>query len=33
MNCHNVIYIDFSRTPDFCSDYKEYMLNILAVQN
>lgn len=29
MNCHNVIYIDFSRTPDFCADYREYMLSIV----
>lgn len=29
LNCHNVIYIDFSRLPDFCEDYKEYMGSVL----
>ncbi len=29
MNSHNVIYIDLSRAPDFCVDYKEYVLSIV----
>lgn len=29
LNQHNVIYIDFSRMPDFCESYKEYIVNII----
>ena len=29
INKHNVIYIDFSRMPDFCESYKEYIKNII----
>lgn len=29
LNQHNVIYIDFSRMPDFCESYKEYIKNII----
>ncbi len=28
LNQHNVIYIDFSRLPDDCENYKEYISNI-----
>lgn len=29
LNRHNVIFIDFSRIPDFCESYREYMESIL----
>lgn len=29
-NSHNVIHIDFSRQPDGCRDYREYMKSILG---
>lgn len=29
MNRHNVIYMDLSKAPDFCADYKTYMLGIV----
>lgn len=29
INRHNVIYIDFSRMPDFCESYREYIQNIV----
>lgn len=29
LNRYNVIYIDFSKTPDICPDYQTYILNIL----
>lgn len=29
INRHNVIYIDFSRMPDFCGSYREYIQNIV----
>ena len=29
LNQHNVIYVDFSRMPDFCESYKEYIVNIV----
>ncbi len=28
-NRHNVIYIDFSRMPDMCDNYKDYMDSII----
>ena len=28
LNCHNVIYIDFSRTPDICNSYEDYISSI-----
>lgn len=28
MNSHNVIYIDFSRTPDICTKYSDYIFSI-----
>lgn len=30
LNQHNVIYIDFSRMPDFCNSYCDYITNILS---
>ncbi len=30
LNRHNVIYIDFSRMPDLCNSYRDYIENILA---
>lgn len=29
LNQHNVFYIDFSRMPDFCESYREYIKNII----
>ncbi|MDO4170400.1 MAG: AAA family ATPase [Lachnospiraceae bacterium] len=29
MNQHNVIYIDFSRMPDICMNYRDYITNII----
>ncbi len=30
LNKHNVIYIDFSRLPDICTNYTDYIGNIIA---
>lgn len=30
LNQHNVIYIDFSQIPDFCTSYHDYIANILS---
>lgn len=30
LNRHNVIYIDFSRMPDICCSYQDYISNILS---
>ncbi|MDO4330090.1 MAG: AAA family ATPase [Lachnospiraceae bacterium] len=30
LNQHNVIYIDFSRMPDLCLSYQDYITNILT---